>query len=441
MHLAVIGLNHKTAPIDVRERLAVPEAELSEALSRLRMCGCVSECCILSTCNRTEMYAVTDSRENDSVLVDFLAAVSGLQAEEFSGHLYTYAGHKAVTHLFRVSAGLDSMMLGEPQILGQVKSAYCVAGDCSCTGAILNNLFQQALAVGKRARTETEIARGAFSIGYAAVELANSIFGVLDGRKILVVGAGKMSEITAKRIIANGAATVTVANRTIEKAQNLARELGGTAVGFDSLPDAIVAADIVITSTGAPDPIILADQMHKLMRLRRERPLFLIDIAVPRDIEAGVGDLDNVFLYNIDDLQDMVEQSVQERRKEVEKVEVIIEQETRKFTSWLKTLEVVPLIRLLREKLDTIRDGEWENYQGRLGHLSEKDREIVQSMLSSVVNKISHHPMVCIKDYASSPNGYDKMDVVRELFGVEVTEEMDEAPSVAPSDEDRRGDQ
>jgi glutamyl-tRNA reductase len=441
MHLAVIGLNHTTAPIDVRERLAVPEGDLADALSRLRMCGCVSECCILSTCNRTELYAVTDVRENDALLVDFLAALSGLPSEEFSGHLYTQAGHKAVTHLFRVSAGLDSMMLGEPQILGQVKTAYCVAGDCSCTGAILNNLFQQALTVGKRARTETDIARGAFSVGYAAVELANSIFGSLDGRKILVVGAGKMSEITAKRIIADGAAAVTVANRTIEKAQKLAEELGGAAVGFDNLPDAIVAADIVITSTGSPVPIIVADQMHKLMRLRRERPLFVIDIAVPRDVEAAVGDLDNVFLYNIDDLQDMVEQSVQERRKEIEKVEVIIEQETRKFTSWLKTLEVVPLIKLLREKLDSIRDGEWEKYQGRLGRLDERDREIVQSMLASVVNKISHHPMVCIKDYANSPDGYGKMDVVRELFGVEVTEEMDDAPEAASPDGDRRGDQ
>lgn len=437
MHLAVIGLNHRTAPIDVRERMAVPETGLSEALSRLRMCGCVSECCILSTCNRTELYAVTDSREDDTLLIDFLAALSGLPPEEFSGHLYSRSGHKAVSHLFRVSAGLDSMMLGEPQILGQVKSAYCVAGDCSCTGAVLNNLFQQALAVGKRARTETDIARGAFSVGYAAVELANSIFGKLDGHRILVVGAGKMSEITAKRIISNGAASVTVANRTIEKAQKLAGELGGSAVGFDDLPDAIVAADIVITSTGSQDPIITADQMHKLMKLRRDRPLFLIDIAVPRDIEAGVGDLDNVYLYNIDDLQDLVEQSVKERRKEVEKVDVIIEQETRKFTSWLNALDVVPLIRLLREKFTAIKDGEWEKYRGRLSHLSERDQEVVQSMLSSVVNKISHPPMVRIKDYANSPDGYGKMDVVRELFGVE-SSEMDE--SVEESSKGDRGD-
>ncbi|MDO8589057.1 MAG: glutamyl-tRNA reductase [Armatimonadota bacterium] len=431
MHLVVIGLNHTTAPIDVRERLSVPESGLADALSRLKMCGCVTECCILSTCNRTEMYAVTESRDDDAVLIDFLSALTGVPKADFTDHLYTRSGHKAVDHLFRVSAGLDSMMLGEPQILGQVKSAYCVAGDCSCTGAVLNNLFQQALAVGKRARTETDIAKGAFSVGYAAVELANSIFGDLYGRRILIVGAGKMSENTAKRIISNGAGSVTVANRTFERARKLAEELGGVAVGFDALDQALIDADIVISSTGATEPIITRQTMAKLMRVRHERPVFLIDIAVPRDIEPEVGELDNVFLYNIDDLQDLVEQSVRERQKEIEKVELIIEQETRKFTAWLKTLEVVPLIRLLRERFDSIRDGEWEKYRGRLNHLNDRDRETVQALLQSVINKISHHPMVRIKDYANTHDGYGKMDVVRELFGVEITEEMEEAPEAS----------
>ncbi|MDO8684552.1 MAG: glutamyl-tRNA reductase [Armatimonadota bacterium] len=425
MHLVMIGLNHNTAPVDVRERLTVPESGLADAHSRLKMCGCVTECCILSTCNRTELYAVTEAKENDDVLIDFLSAFTEVPLDEFKSHLYILSGHKAVSHLFRVSGGLDSMMLGEPQILGQVKNAYCVAGDCSCTGAILNNLFQQALTVGKRARTETDIARGAFSVGYAAVELANSIFGDLHSRKVLIIGAGKMSENTAKRIISNGVASVTVANRTLEKAEKLAKELGGKAVGFENLNDAIIESDIVISSTGATEPIINRDEMLKIMRARHERPVFMIDIAVPRDIDASVGLLDNVFLYNIDDLQSLVDQGIKEREKEVEKVNLIIEQETRKFTSWLKTLEVVPLIRLLRERFDSVRDGEWEKYRGRLSHLSDRDIEAVQGLLQSVVNKISHHPMVRIKDYANSPNGYGKMDVVRELFGVEITEEMD----------------
>ena len=429
MHLVVIGLNHKTAPVDVRERLSLPESGLPEALSRLKMCGCVSECCVISTCNRTELYAVTESRENDAVLIDYLSALTGVPRADFESHLYTRAGHKAVSHLFRVAAGLDSMMLGEPQILGQVKTAYCVAGDCACTGAILNALFQQALAVGKRARTETEIARGAFSVGHAAVALADSIFGDLSGKSILVIGAGKMSDLTARRLAGGGVASVTVVNRTFDKAREIAESLGGTAVEFDRISEAMVEADIVITSTGAQEPIMTRDEMVGIMRARRERPLFLIDIAVPRDIAPDVDALDNVFLYNIDDLEGLVRQGVEERQREVEKVEWIIEQETRKFTSWLRSLEAVPLIRLLREKFDAVRDGEWERYRGRLSHLSEKDREIIQAMLQSLVNKISHYPMIQIKEYAASANGYEKMDVVRELFDVQIADETEELPA------------
>ena len=316
MHLVVIGLNHKTAPVDIRERLAVPESGLEDALARLKMCGCVSECCLVSTCNRTEMYAVTNSREDDAVLVGYLSAVTDTPSQEFSAHLYSHAGHKAVSHLFRVAAGLDSMMLGEAQILGQVKTAYCVAGDCDCTGTVLNTLFQQALAVGKRARAETDIARGAFSVGYAAVELATSIFGELIGRSVLIVGAGKMSEITARRIIGNGAASVIVANRTLSKARELASDLGGEAIPFDRVHEAMIGSDIVITSTGSREALFTRDDIARIMRSRRERPIFLIDIAVPRDIEGDAGVLDNVFLYNIDDLEKLVEQSAVERRRQ-----------------------------------------------------------------------------------------------------------------------------
>jgi glutamyl-tRNA reductase len=439
MHLVVIGLNHTTAPVDVRERFSVPESRLPDALSKLRMCGCVSECCILSTCNRTELYAVTQSRDDDAVLIDYLSALTGVPTEQFTERLYSHAGHKAVSHLFRVSAGLDSMVLGEAQILGQVKSAYCVAGDCSCTGSVLNSLFQQALAVGKRARAETDIARGAFSVGYAAVDLAKSIFGRLEGRKVLVIGAGKMSELTARHLVSSGVDSVTVTNRTFTHAQSLAQTLGGVAVEFDRLHDAMAAADIVISSAGAPTAFITRGDIAQVMHARHERPMFLIDIAVPRNIESEVGGLDNVFLYNIDDLQDVVKQTAHERRKEIEKVELIIEQETRKFTAWLKSLEAVPLIRLLREKFEAIKAGEWEKYERRLAHLSDKDKETVQAMLQSLINKISHHPMVRIKDYVSSSNSYDKMDVVRELFDVEIADEDDSPlPQLGETDEDKR---
>jgi len=314
------------------------------------------------------------------------------------------------------------MMLGEYQILGQVKTAFCVAGDSECTGTILNNLFRQAISVGKRARTETDISRGAFSIGRAAVELAISIFGDLKGRKVLILGAGKMSELTATHLVSSGASSVIVSNRTRARAEELAERLGGTAIGFDQFPAAMAEADIVIGSTASPHPIVTRDQMQKMMRMRHERPIFLIDIAVPRDIEPEVGDLDNVFLYNIDDLERLVEQSMSEREREVAKVNEIISEETKSFVAWLKTLEVVPLIRLLREKFESIKEGEWERNKSRLAHLSEKDRETVRRMLDSVVNKMSHNPIVRIKEYAADSNGYGKLDLARELFGIDIPE-------------------
>jgi glutamyl-tRNA reductase len=227
VHLVIVGLNHKTAPVELRERLAFPEGNLPEALTVLRMCGCVSECCILSTCNRTEVYAILDSRENEQVIVDFIASYHKIEHEKFVPHLYTYSGRHAVNHLFTVSAGLDSMMLGEAQILGQVKTAFCVAGDSECCGTVLNTLLRQSITVGKRARTETEIGKGAFSIGYAAVELAKLIFGSLTAKKILILGAGKMSELTAKHLLANGVTSVIVSNRTKAHADELAEKLGG----------------------------------------------------------------------------------------------------------------------------------------------------------------------------------------------------------------------
>ncbi|MBI2842407.1 MAG: glutamyl-tRNA reductase [Armatimonadetes bacterium] len=423
MHLVVIGLNHKTAPVEVREKLAVSETHLPEALEVLSRCGCVAECCILSTCNRTEIYAVTAKHDDEEVLIDFISSYHAIDREGFQEYLYRHRGHKAVQHLFAVAAGIDSMMVGETQILGQVKNAFCVADGVDSTKAVLNNLFQQALNVGKRARSQTDISRGAFSVGYAAVELAKLIFGNLQGHKILILGAGKMSELTAKHMLSSGATTVMVANRTLSRAEELAKRLGGRAVPFDSFPEAIVEADIVIGSTGSREPIIRRDQMIKIMRQRREKPIFLIDIAVPRDVEAGVGDLDNIFLYNIDDLEQMVQQSIAEREKEIEKVWEIVAEETHRFAAWMRTLEAVPLIKLIRNKLDGIKDAEWERYGNKLSHLPENDQETVKVMMQSLVNKITHNPLIKIKEYATSGNGYDKMEIARELFGIEVDAE------------------
>jgi glutamyl-tRNA reductase len=419
MHLVVIGLNHKSAPVKVREKLAVSEENLPKALETLSLCHCITECCILSTCNRTEIYAVTHRHEDEEALFEFMSDYHGIDRASFEGHMYRHRGHKAVEHLFSVAAGIDSMMVGESQIMNQVKNAFCIADESESTKAILNNLFQQALSVGKRARTETEISSGAFSVGYAAVELAKSIFGELHGHTILILGAGKMGELTTKHMVSAGASSVIVSNRTLSRAEAIAAKLGGKAIPWESIGDALIIADIVITSTGASEPIIKREEMHKIMRLRRERPVFLIDIAVPRDIEAVVDNLDNVFLYNIDDLQSLVHESVAERQKEIEKVRTIVAEETHKFMAWLRTLEAVPLIKLLRQKLDGLRDAEWERASNKLAHLSEQDRETVQAMMQSLINKISHNPLIKMKEYASSDDSYDKLDVARELFGIE----------------------
>ncbi len=418
MHLVAIGLNHKTAPVEVRERLAVSEGNLPIALETLIARHCVSECCILSTCNRTEIYAIISRREDEDRLVGFMSDHHGIPAAGFHDHIYRHRGHKAVEHLFRVSAGIDSMMLGETQIMHQVKNAYCVAGESESTSTVLNNLFQHALFVGKRARTETDISRGAFSVGAAAVELATSIFGELNTRRIVILGAGKMSELAARRLVMAGTSAITVLNRTFARAEELAAKLGGTAKPWESMVDALTAADIVISSTGADGQIIDCADMEKTMRARSERPIFLIDIAVPRDIDPAAGELNNVFLYNIDDLEQLVLSSTSERNNEVEKVQRIIKEETERYVSWLRTLEAVPLIKQLREKLETLRDAEWERTAPKLAHLSEKDQEAIRVMMRSLVNKVSHHPLVKMKEYASSADGEAKLDVAREMFGL-----------------------
>ncbi len=418
MHLVVIGLNHKTAPVEVREKCAVSDGNLPKALATLNACHCVVECCILSTCNRTEIYAVTNTREDEDALVQFMSDYHEVERASFEDKLYRHHGHKAVEHLFRVAAGIDSMMVGENQIVNQIKNAFCVAGESDVTKALMNHLFQQALYVGKRARTETDISRGAFSVGYAAVELARSIFGELEGRSILILGAGKMSELTAKHMQSSGATSIAVSNRTFSRAEELACKLGGRAVEFDRFPEEMLHSDIVITSTGAPDAIVTRGMMKKITRERRRRPIFMIDIAVPRDIDPSAGELDGVFLYDIDDLDTLVQQSISGRKKEIERVRAIVAEEVQKFNVRLRTLEAVPLIKQIRDKYDHLRDAEWARTSSKLSHLSETDQEAIKVMMQSLINKISHDSLLKIKEYASNGDGLGKLEVAREIFGI-----------------------
>lgn len=418
MHLVVIGLSHKTAPVEIREKLALSEAQLPDALRDLISRDRISECLILSTCNRTEIYACTGVKADDSIIVDWMCGFFGISPDQLREHLYSQSGHKAVEHLFRVAAGIESMVIGEAQVLGQVKASYAAAIQAGTTSAVLNSLFQQAINVGKRARTETEIGRGAFSVGSVAVQLAGSIFDDLKGRVVLIVGAGKMGELTATHLQASGADSVLVANRTREKATKLAQRFGGRAVGYEELTSALQSADIVITSTGAPEPIISRKMAVDVMHARRGRPLFIIDIALPRDVEPGVGAVAGIFLYDIDDLQAAIDSCATVRRLEVAKVERIIAAEVEEFIVRLRTVDAVPVISALRDKFEAIRLQELERLNGRLSHLSPEDLELVNITTRSIVNKICHTPMIKIKDYAAGEDASTRLDSICDLFGI-----------------------
>lgn len=418
MHLTLIGLNHRTAPVELREKLSISGEQVPEALSALRACERVSECLVLSTCNRTEVYACTPTRADDELIVSWMGECCRVDPTDFRPHLYSHAGHKAAEHLFRVAAGIDSMVVGEAQILGQVKDAYDLARSCGSTGSVLNSLFQQAITAGKRARTETEIGRGAFSVGSVAVQIARSIFDDLKGRTVLVVGAGEMAELTITHLVSSGASNVVVANRTYERAADLARRFCGRAVEFEDLPKALQSADIVITSTGSREPIITRAMLSPAMHARRGRPVFLIDIAVPRDIEPAVALMDDVFVYDIDDLQGAVEVDSATRRAEVARVEKIVAEEVEQFMIRFRSLDAVPVITALREKLDSIRVQELEKLRGRLRHLSEDDMAAIDATTRSIVNKICHQPMIQMREYAAEGEAPAKLETICELFGI-----------------------
>lgn len=417
MHLVVIGLNHHTAPIELREKLSISEARISEALAALKALG-VAECLILSTCNRTEVYACTSTRSDDAAIIECIGEVCGVRPEVFIPHLYSHAGHKAVLHLFRVASGIDSMVIGEAQILGQVKDAYAAAGGLGYTGPVLNSVFRQAIVVGKRARTETDIGRGAFSVGSAAVQLARSIFEDLKGRTVLMVGAGKMSELAITHLVSCGTSTLLVANRTHERASSLVSRFGGQAIPFDDLPSALGSADIVIASTGAERPVITGDLVLSAMRVRRGRPMFFIDIAVPRDVAPEVESIDNVFVYNIDDLQAAVDADAGNRQAEVAKIEAMIGQELEQCMRWFRTLDAVPVVTALRDKFEEIRSTEMDKLSRKMPELTPEQLEAIDAATRSIVNRICHNPMIRIKEFAAGSDSSDKIETICDVFGI-----------------------
>lgn len=415
MSIVVVGLSHHTAPVDVRDRVAFPAHVLDEALSQLSRE--VRECVIVSTCNRCEVYAVADDADDArEVLIGWVCDFHDLARADVEGHLFCLRKTEAVRHLFRVASGLDSMIVGEPQIAGQVKDAHAAAMSRGVTGVVFNRLFQMATEASKRARTETEIGAGAVSVPYAAVELAKKIFGNLEGHAALVIGAGEMSELTARHLIANGVRSLRVASRTLERAREMADRVGGHALPFDAAMASLHEADVVVSSTSAPAYVLRRDAVAQAMQRRRNEPMFLIDIAVPRDIEPEVGKLYNVFLYDIDDLQSVVGVNLAKREQEALKAHAMVEEQVAAFNAWLNSLDVVPTIVSLRKQFEATMVAELE--RAKLAGLSEEQQKRVEALLRSYTNKILHGPVTRLKEAAESGDGLMHVHAVQYLFGL-----------------------
>jgi len=416
MRFSITGVNHKSAPVEVRERLAFDEPSLSAALLDLKRRPGFCEGMILSTCNRVEV-ALTCEEANAVVAVDeFLADTRHVARDFVTPYLYHYEDGDAIRHLFRVAASLDSMVVGEPQILGQLKSAYALAKEHGAVSGFLDALLTRAFNVAKRVRSETEIGANAVSVSYAAVELARDIFGSLDDKKVMIVGAGKMSELAARHLRRSGATHIFVTNRTYERAVEMAQLFDGKIIEYTKFMGFLPEVDIVITSSGAPHYIITRDEMKKVIDARRNRPMFLIDIAVPRNIEPSVNKLDNVFLYDIDDLQKVVETNLEGRMQSAEEAEAIIREEVERMMARLKTREVVPTIVSLQEQLEKLRIAELTRMRGKFGSLTPEQEEALIALTKGIINKIAHGPISELRKQANQPDGHHVVVAIRKVF-------------------------
>ena len=424
MKIFVAGLNHNTADVEVREKVAFNESRLDEGLRKFRELAEIEEAMILSTCNRVELYAhVNDTQKASESVKDFLSEFHHINRALLDKAIYTHDGVDAIRHIFRVASSLDSMVVGEPQILGQLKEAFEKALEKKTTGILLNRLMKKAISVAKRVRSETKIAENAVSISFAAVELAKKIFADLSGRVFMLLGAGEMAELAARHLMSNGVKEVIVANRSFERACDLSKEFNGRPVKLEEFLREMAHADIVICSTGAPNYILMKDQMQKVMKERKQKPVFLIDISVPRNIDPQINDLDNVYLYNIDDLQGIVDANMFERKKEAEKAEKIIEEEIEPFLKWLSSLDSVPTIVALREKAEEIKKEEFEKLMNRFPEMEDKQKNAIEYMASAIINKLIHPPTKALKE---DPEDKDLLiAIIKKLYGINGEEKKD----------------
>jgi glutamyl-tRNA reductase len=420
MNLLLCGVNHKTAPVALREKLACLIPDLGSAYGHLKTWPEVSESLLYTTCNRVELMCVTEVPDEATArLREFFARHPEIAPGDLEESFYLHRDQEAVQHFFRVAASLDSMVVGEPQILGQVKQAYREATEHHATGPILNRLVHKAFSVAKRVRGETGIGDHAVSVSYAAVTLAKKIFGDLAGKNVLLLGAGEMAELALEHLKGQGVAQITVANRTLERGVKLARRFGGEAVSLEEVPDQLLTADILISSTGAGDVLITRDQVKGVMRRRKQRPLFLIDIAVPRDLDPGINDIDNVYLYNIDDLEEVVEQGWERRRHEAVKAERLVAAETLKFLHWLETLAVYPTIIALKDKAEAICQAELKKTVNQLGALTPEQRQALQVLTTSITQKLLHDPILFLKRNRRPKHPHQELNLVRRLFNLD----------------------
>ncbi|MBN2180130.1 MAG: glutamyl-tRNA reductase [Deltaproteobacteria bacterium] len=417
MDIILVGMNHKTAPLEIREKLSISCDDDTATFEKIKKISYINEALYLSTCNRVEVLAhVFDVAAAETYLKDLVFSHGNLSSEEMERCLYIYRNDSAVRHIFRVASSLDSMVMGEPQILGQVKDAYRRSVEQEATGVMLNKLLHYAFRVAKRVRTETAISNNAVSVSSTAVELAKKIFGNLRGKNALVIGAGEMAALAAKHLIGNGVKKVIFTNRTYERALTMANDLHGDTVSFDLLGEALSDVDIIISSTGAPGYIIDEKMVAAALRRRKNRLLFIIDIAVPRDVDPALGKTDNVYLYNIDNLQSVVDDNMKNRINEAEKAETIIDEEVAEFSRWLKRLQVVPTIVDLRGKVESIIKGEMMRAGSWMKNLDEGERENVEILVNSIINKILHDPVTGLKEESENGGANPYVAVIKKLF-------------------------
>jgi glutamyl-tRNA reductase len=420
MHILVVGLNYKTAPVEIREKLTFEPNDLAEAMKQLKDRKSILENVIVSTCNRTEVYAVVDQLHTGRYYIkSFLAEWFGLDKDEITPYLFIYEHDGALEHLCKVACGLDSMVLGETQILGQVRTSFLFAQENQTIGTIFNQLFKQVITLAKRSHSETDIGANAVSVSYAAVELAKKILGDLKSKHVLILGAGKMGELAVQNLHGNGVEKVTVMNRTLQKAEELANRFNGKAKSMNELQCGLVEADILISSTGAKDFVITKEMMTDVKKMRKGRPLFMVDIAVPRDIDPLLAELDSIFLYDIDDLQGIVDANMQERKAAAMEIELLIEEEIVQFKQWINTLGVVPVISALRQKALNIQAETMVSIERKMPNLTERERKVLSKHTKSIVNQLLKDPIMKVKELSSESNADEALELFMKIFNIE----------------------